>query len=176
MTDVSQEIAEYEARLVEALSRIQNGIDKWPKAPAEDASPTTAEDTPSPSVAPDEVAKLREELEEERTANAQLQQRVRQIRRKQEERVGELEEQLKEVETRNQAFQKEAAKAKRASEGMRQAMQDLQSASEQGAADAHLINRAMMAELEALRAERAADAREIADIVKALEPLVEVEA
>ncbi|MEO1798236.1 MAG: hypothetical protein AAFR53_14685, partial [Pseudomonadota bacterium] len=58
----------------------------------------------------------------------------------------------------------------------RSALEGMQKAAAEAGVDAHLVNRAMMAELEALRAERADDAREISELVDALEPLVGGEA
>ena len=183
MAGQSEDIAAYEARLVAALSRIQAGIAKWPDGGAEagdgsDPDPAQHElpvAMPSAGAADDEIATLRTQLDDERTANAQLQQRVRQIKRKQEERVRGLEAELEDINARYEAAAREAGKLRRASEGLRQALADMEAAAQAGAPDAHLINRAMMAELEALRAERSADAQEISEIITALEPLVEQE-
>ncbi|MEM9854127.1 MAG: hypothetical protein AAF841_06695 [Pseudomonadota bacterium] len=176
MSDGVERITEYEARLVAALGRIEKGLAAWPDQaePVELASPA---DQPAPAPAAEieagKLAALKEQLEEERTANAQLQQRVRQIRRKQDDRVAKLEGELKAMQDRYEEVAREAVKLRRAEGGLRQALSDLQAGAAENAVDAHLINRAMMAELEALRAERTAEAREVAEVIAAIEPLVE---
>ncbi|MEM1232652.1 MAG: hypothetical protein AAGH70_00870 [Pseudomonadota bacterium] len=172
MSDKPQELAEYEARLGAALGRIAAGIATWPDK-------AVAGEEPAPVPAPalidgvgegDDLAALRAELEDERTANAQLNQRVRQIRRRHEERVVDFEARIAEAEARAEAAERTVAKMRTASEDMRRTLSDIDA---EGAPDAHLVNRAMMAELEALRAERAADATEIAEVMTALAPLVQ---
>ncbi|MEM6728545.1 MAG: hypothetical protein AAF618_08595 [Pseudomonadota bacterium] len=172
MADKAEEIAGYEARLQEALARIEAGLGKIEAGSVPVAEPGLPLDAPATA----ELETLRKELEEERAASSQLQARVRQIRRKQDERVTKLEAELADAKERYDSVVKEAAKMRRSEEGMRQALADMQSAARDGGIDAHLINRAMMAELEALRTERSADAREISDIIAAIEPLVEQEA
>ncbi|MCH2077671.1 MAG: hypothetical protein MK180_12480 [Rhodobacteraceae bacterium] len=178
MAETSDDIAEYEERLQSALGRIAAGMAKWPDAaaPAE-ATQEMLDIEPEVAVAPEvgEVEKLNAELEDERTANAQLNQRVRQIKTRHGETVAELEEQLAAALQRAEAAEQATEKVRRTSEEMRKVMGEIEAAAQDGAVDAHLINRAMMAELEAMRAERSADAAEIADIMSALAPLVEEE-
>ena len=59
--------------------------------------------------------------------------------------------------------------------GLREELRRMREALDQGMADAPLVNRAMQAELEALRAVRAAETTEMADILSALAPLVDAE-
>jgi predicted nucleic acid-binding Zn-ribbon protein len=58
---------------------------------------------------------------------------------------------------------------------LREELRRLREAAEQGMADPQLINRAMLAELEALRATRAAETTEMAGILAALTPILETE-
>lgn len=181
MADTPEDIAAIEARLQAALGRIAAGVAKWPdaatQAPAEAPAAPDPAPAPAEAPAPDMAAleKAQAELEDERTANAQLNQRVRQIRKRHEEKVASLEAELAAATGRAKAAEQAAEKVRRASEEMRKVVSEIEAAAQEGAVDAHLINRAMMAELEALRAERSADAAEIADIMSALAPLVEEE-
>jgi len=177
MSDVSEDMAGLEARMTAALARIQAGIEKLPAA-AFLADPTIGEAYDAPPVADaggsEKVAELEAKLEEERTANAQLEQRVRQIKRRQESRVSELEAEVARVQAQLVDIEKQNAKLRRTGAEMRSALEDLQtSARDGGGPEARLINRAMMAELEALRAERAADAADIGALISTLEPLLE---
>lgn len=175
MAETSEDIAQYEARLQAAFGRIAAGMAKWPEAgaTAEAVPEEVSEAAPEPQTG--ELEALRSELEDERTANAQLNQRVRQIKSRHEETVAELEAQLAAALERADAAEQATDKVRRTSEEMRKIMGEIEAAAQDGAVDAHLINRAMMAELEAMRAERTADAAEIADIMSALAPLVEEE-
>ncbi|MEL6689091.1 MAG: hypothetical protein AAFP28_02125 [Pseudomonadota bacterium] len=178
MAETSDDIAEYEARLQAALGRIAAGMAKWPDVTeAAEATQEMLDIEPAAAPAPEagEVEKLRAELEDERTANAQLNQRVRQIKTRHEETTSDLEAQLAAALQRADAAEQATEKVRRTSEEMRKIMGEIEAAAQDGAVDAHLINRAMMAELEAMRAERKADAAEIADIMSALAPLVEEE-
>ncbi len=170
MSDISQ----YEARLVQALGRISAGLALWPDTPAPAVAPEPVVETaPEPDDADaGELARLRIELEDERTANAQLEQRVKQIRRKQEGRVEQLETELASSKAALGEAERQTARLRRSSEDLRQALETLQKATADGLSEPHLINRAMMAELEALRAERAQDANEIGDLLSLMEPLV----
>ncbi|MEO0485081.1 MAG: hypothetical protein AAF092_04115 [Pseudomonadota bacterium] len=173
MTESTEAIAGYEARLVDALARIEAGIGRWPAPAAPAPAPQEQIATPAPAAPAEEGAEqLRAELEEERVANAQLQQRVKRIRRKQEQTVQTLEEKMESLQAELANSERQVAKLRRSGEDMRAALKDLQEAAEASAPDAHLINRAMMAELEALRAERATDAAEISGLISALEPLL----
>lgn len=170
MAEPSEDLAAYEARIQAALGRIADGVAKWPEA---QPAAAVVEEAPAPETEPaGDVGQLQADLEEERTANAQLNQRVMQIRKRHEERIEEFQGDVAAAEARADEAEKALAKLRRASEDMRQVLAEIDVAA---APDAHLINRAMMAELEALRAERSADAAEIADIMTALAPLVEEE-
>jgi len=90
MTDIS----DLQARITAALDRIGTGLEALDKASA--TEPADA----------GEVARLTEALEEERTANAQLEERVRSIRAKQESAVETL---ASEVERLRRLLQEEEA-------------------------------------------------------------------
>ena len=177
MPDATQEIAGLEARLAAARGRIEAGLAHWPSEASAEVETAPVEEAPdAPSDDSGELAKLREELEEERSAYAQLQQRVKQIRRRQEEKVKGLEAELEKARAGIEAAEAQSDKVRWTNKDMRQALRQMQEASSSDAGvDAHLINRAMMAELEALRADRAAEAREVGALIEALEPMDAVE-
>ena len=172
MSEISETLAQYEERLTSALARIQAGLGKWPDAgPAETEEPTPVEAAPAAPMPADagEVAELKAALEDEKTANAQLEQRVKQIKDRQQAQVEELEAEVKTLRAQLASAEKNAAKLRRSSEDARNALEALQTSAKEGMAEPHLMNKAMMAELESLRAERAADAAEISDIITAIE-------
>jgi hypothetical protein len=190
------EIAEYERRISEALSRIAYGIETLqarpqalPDAPASDrvtwdtevygteplteAAPVAhayVERAPA-ATEPSEggVDALQAELKAEREANFQLSERVRAIREKQEATEAALERKLGKATRLAEAATTEIARLKRANADLIALNGALTSAA--GTVDPHLVNRSMQAELEALRAARAAEAQELAELILALEPL-----
>lgn len=157
------DLAEYERRISYALERINRGMQLLAARP----TPTSA---PAPAADPAMLADLRDALEAERTANAQLSERVRAIREKQETTLSALERRLAAATHGQDQAAQEIARLKRANAELVAANRALSTSG--GAPDPHLINRAMQAELESLRAARAADLVEITDIMTALEPLV----
>ena len=173
------ELVEYERRIAYALERIGRGVETLAerRAPVEATVPEPESELGpkmpvEPMAAQDsaEIVALREALEGERAANAQLTERVRAIREKQETTLGTLERRLGQATRALEAVQAEANKLKRANADLVEVNRTLVEAG--GQASAHLINRAMQAELEALRAARAWEVAELAEILAGLEPIV----
>lgn len=166
------ELAEYERRITDALERIGRGADVLISHRHPVAEPVVAlpEAEPEPEPESAEMAELRERLEAERAANAQLTERVRAIREKQETTLAALERRLVQATRALDVAQGEASRLKRANADLVEANRMLVETG--GRAEAHLINRAMQAELEAMRAARAWEASELAEIIGGLEPLV----
>ena len=173
------ELVEYERRIAYALERIGRGVETLAERRAQVVEPVVVEPPvvepvaePALTVAQDsaEVVALREALEVERAANAQMTERVRAIREKQETTLGALERRLGQATRAFEAVQAEANKLKRANADLVDVNRALVEAGAQ--ASAHLINRAMQAELEALRAARAWEVAELAEILAGLEPIV----
>ncbi len=153
------EIEELERRLISALNRIETGV-------AGLARPVEVADTS------DQESDLQEALEAERMANAQLEERVKAIKSKQENMVASLEAQVKDL---TQAAANDTAtlrQLKQVNAQLRESNAALREANEAGVGDAHLINKAMLAELEALRATRAADVNDMDSILADLKPLI----
>ena len=145
-----------------------------PEAPARPPMPAALERAAAMGAAlagadPAELARLREALESERMANAQLSERVRAIREKQETTLSALEKRLATATRSLETAQTEVTRLKRANLDLAEANRALIEAGNEPAP--HLINRAMQAELEALRAARAEEAAELAEILGGLAPL-----
>jgi len=120
-----------------------------------------------------EVADLKQALEDERLANAQLEERVKAIKDKQDARLSELEaNEAKNRETLAE-LDDQLQRLRKANEQLRKNNVALRDANSEGVGEPHLINKAMLAELEGLRASRSSDASEAAAILDALKPLVE---
>ena len=148
------QINELEARITAALDRIAQGLE--------------ARQETGPETTSDEVAALKQQLEDEKLANAQLEERVKALRDK-----------LAAAEAANEAWQSEQSQAMRkldhdlqslrkANQQLRDNNQALREANQSGGAEPHLINKSMLAELEGLRATRAADRDEVEAVLAEL--------
>ena len=103
-----------------------------------------------------DTAELQEALEDERVANAQLTERVRKMSERQEEALAEARAASEATQTRVAAMDLELQRLRKANDQLRESNAALRTANEEGVGEPHLINTAMMAELEGLRAARAA--------------------
>ncbi|MEP1767631.1 MAG: hypothetical protein ABJJ53_13455 [Sulfitobacter sp.] len=150
------DIEELQRRITAAMDQVAFGLDKMGAA----------------SSGPDEET-LRK-LEDERTANAQLEERVRSLRSKSETEFATLRTQVEEGAARMAQLDIELQRVRRANAQLSDACAALREANTEGVGEPHLINKAMLAELEGLRAARAADVAEASTILANLQPLVEV--
>ena len=144
-----------QGRLAAAMDRIANAASTLESAGADDS------------------AALRAELEDEKLANAQLTERVRKLSEQQDGAVAEAKAAAQAAEARTAALDLELQRLRQASDQLRSSNEALRKANEEGVGEPHLINKAMMAELEALRAARAADIAEASSIIGALTPLLD---
>jgi len=154
------------------LDRIGRSIDALPPAVAGTTTGTAAP-APSASGRPGDTAEtalLREALEAERTANAQLTERVRAIKERQENMVGQLERKVARLTQQLDAQGLEVARQKRANAGLTESLRALREAN--GSVDARLVNKSILAELEALRAARASEIAEMDEILHELKPFI----
>lgn len=151
------EISDFEKRITAALSRIRRQVE--------------ALDRPSADPG-DSVPALRLKLEEERTVNAQLEERVRALKDRQETRITDLEAQVVAGRARLADLDHEVQRLQQANAELRAVAGEMTRALHDGVAEPELVNKAMMAELEALRAARAADRAEMEAILAELEPIV----
>ncbi|MFZ5709109.1 MAG: hypothetical protein ACOY4T_05395 [Pseudomonadota bacterium] len=174
------EIKDYERRIAAAFDRIVAQMAAFaaaPGLPGSGRSGGPAGDTGGDAGtglggAAGEIAALRDALEAERTANAQLTERVRAIREKQETVVASLERTVARLSQQLDAQGRELARLKRANAGLTETSRALAAAAEAGPPDAGSVNRALAAELEALRAARAAEIAEMDEILSELKPLI----
>ena len=149
------DISELERRITAALDRAGQAMERLSAAQPEESGPDLAA-----------------ELEAERVANAQLEERVRAIKEKQETMVAGLEAEVARLRGQVTSRDGELQRIKSVNEELRTSNAALREANASGLADAHLVNGAMMSELESLRASRAADRAEIDDILATLEPVL----
>ena len=148
------QIEELQRRITMALDRIGQGL--------ESAAASGGED----------VDALRRDLEEEKLANAQLKERISKLKAS---HAKELEEakaasgkqgaELTKLDAELQALRK-------ANQQLRDNNQALREANAAGVAEPHLINKAMLAELEGLRASRAADSAEVGAILSKIDDVL----
>ena len=158
------QIADLEQRIASAFARIAAGVEALEAAPAA-----------APAREAGELAALQTALDEERMAHAQLAERLKMLRDQDAKSQTAL---TAEVATLTRQLDAQGLDVQRLSgtvAQLREELRRLREAAEQGMADPHLINRAMLAELEALRATRAAETTEMADIIAALTPILTAE-
>lgn len=162
------DLPELETRITAALDRIRAGVDGLsvpaPAAPAE------------PAGDPAEVAALQTRLDEEQTANAQLEERVKLLKERQDGKLAELESNVEAGRARAARMDRELQRLRQVNAELRDINNQLREALTQGVSEPHLVNKAMLAELESLRATRAADAAEMDAILEELTPIIEREA
>lgn len=146
------DIEELQRRINAALDRIGQGLESSGGGGAD----------------PSQLADLKQALDDEKLANEQLEERVKNLRDKRnalEEELEALREQNSEALSR---LDGELQSLRRANAQLRENNAALRDANAQGVGEPHLINKSMMAELESLRASRAADQAETSAILSEL--------
>lgn len=149
------QVEELERRITAALDRIDRGVDRL----------GTGSDA-------DRIAQLHAELEDEKLAAAQLEERVKALHEKQDARIAELEAETGAQSEALARLDGELQRLRAVNDQLRASNSALREANERGVGEPHLINKAMLAELEGLRAARAADVAESAAILGALDKLL----
>lgn len=183
-----QDIAELERRITAALERIGAGLDR--AVAASPASPPPAPVIAAPTTGSE--ALLRAELDEERMMTAQLQERIKVITAREaalrEAKPAEpkpvhvpvaqaqLEARIDKMTRQLDVQGLELQRMRKVTVQLREQLSRLREAAEAGSTEPHLINKAMMAELEALRAARASEIAEMDEILSELSPLISAEA
>ncbi len=153
------ELSGLERRITAALDRIAQA----------------AQNLPGPEVAASGAeAALREALEAERTANAQLTERVRAIKERQESLIGQVERKLARANEQLDVQGFELQRLKKANAQLADANRKLIEAQQAGTADPGAAMRALQAEIESLRAARKAEIAELEEIMAELRPLAGV--
>lgn len=164
------QIEELHSRITAAMERIGAGV-------------ATLGEQSGAGLAP--AAETIAALEEEKLANAQLEERLRALKRRHEEELDVLRAELDqsaeteklraELAAQTTAMTRldtDVQRLRQANEQLRASNMALRAANEAGVGEPHLINKAMLAELEGLRAARAADAAEAGAVLARLEPLL----
>lgn len=160
------DIVELERRILYAMERVRAGLDRLAEGPA-----ARAEHFPGANGTA-EMAMLRADLEAEQAANAQLTERVRAIKDRQETVIGGLEDRVAQLTASLEAQGAELQRQRRVNGDLTTANRKLTDAARANLADPALLNSAMATELEALRAARHAEMAEMEDILAELKPLI----
>lgn len=160
------DIAELERRLSAALDRIRIGLAAQASAPKPGVSVDTAD-------LEARVERLQVELAAEKQAVADLEARVKTLKERQESKIADLSAAAETAKSQVIALAADLQHLRETHAELRVMADRLRSAAEAGAVQPELINRAMQAELDALRAERQTDAAEIAAVLAALAPIIE---
>lgn len=142
-------------------SRIMAALDRM--AAATEALETTP---------PDNQDDLKTALEEEKTVNAQLSERVRVLAERQEQALAAMEARSQDAVARMKALDLELQRLRRVNGELQSVCEALRDANEEGVGEPHLINRAMVAELEAMKAMRQTEIAESDEIIAAMIPLL----
>ncbi|GAB4261671.1 MAG: hypothetical protein Kow0013_06390 [Pararhodobacter sp.] len=172
------DLAPVERRLSDALDRIAQRLEKGGVAAKGRGSVFGLGARPEPTPDPDQAAtisSLREALEKERAANAQLSERVQQVKQRQETTIAQLERRLARLTEQLDLQSLEMLRLKKANAKLMDANTALREAQIEGFPDATLINKSISAELEALQAERRAEMAEMEEILAELKPLIAAE-
>lgn len=154
------QITDLQARITAALDRIGQGLEALERPAEADAGQA------------DEIARLNNALEDERTANAQLEERVRAIKEKQDSAVETLASEVDRLRALLEEEEAAVSRLGRVNAELRANSAALREAMAQGLAEPHLVNKAMMAELEALRAAQGADRAELDAVLGEIAPLI----
>ena len=101
-----------------------------------------------------------------------VEERVRALKERQDGRVAQLEAEVADNRLRLSEGDEDMQRLRQANAELRDIGAQLRVALAEGVAEPQLINRAMLAELEALRAARAADLAEVNAVIAELRPLV----
>ncbi len=170
------QIDEYERRLSLAFDRIAYLADRISGQAAAATAQTSAPAATAPvETAPaddGELVKLRAELADERLANAQLEERVKAIRQKQDTQVSVLDTQVREQQAAMSALEIQLEQLRQANAQLAASNAALREANAAGVGDAVLVNDGLQAELASLKADRAAERAEVDGVLAVLTPLL----
>lgn len=183
LEDTRRALSEAQARLEEAASEQESAQEAEARAAmqaeidalraqvenAEDIAPLKAEleQLRSQTVNPELVEQLREEnaaLKAELSNSERLSELLAELEMLRAERVSHGEAMSR--------LDGDLQRLRKANDQLRKVVSELRTANEAGVGEPHLINSAMLAELEALRAQRATDASEVHAVLSKLGPLL----
>lgn len=158
------DIQDFELRINAALERIRQAAETL-GAGAKGMVSSEAE------VDPGDLDALRLALQNERSANLQLEERVRAIRERQESQVTQLELRVAKLTARADSAEEELARLRSVNDQLRANNTALRAANAAGLGDADLINDSVVTELEAVRLLREGDRAELDAIINELTAL-----
>ncbi|MBE0413316.1 hypothetical protein [Yoonia sp.] len=147
------DISALESRITAALDRIRQGIEAQKSTLPADHTLSSA-------------------LENERAANAELVERVRQLKERQDTQVASLVARVESQRVQMIRLDEELQRLRASNTQMREMNSSLREALSNGVAP-ELLDNAMAAEVEALAAQRASEAAEVDAILRQLKPLIE---
>ena len=151
------QIEDLQNRIAAAMDRIGAGMEALSLQPPAIAGPDP---------------ELMAQLEDEKLANAQLEERLRALHARHEGELETLQADLKRQSEAMARLDMDVQRLRAANDQLRDSNGALRQANQEGVGEPHLINKAMLAELEALRATRATDAAEVEAVLSKLEPLL----
>lgn len=163
------DITELERRITSALDRIGAGLDGMGAATPDGPDP---ELQAALDAAQARIEELEQALTDEKLANAQLEERMKAVREKADRHSAAMDIQAFEQQQSTAKLDADLQRLRRAAEDLRTSNLSLREALEQGISEPHLINKAMLAELETLRATRAVEIAQADALLASLEPLV----
>lgn len=158
-----EDFAELERRFSKAFERIHSGLGVL--------SEKAGRQTDAAHVA--QVSALRAELEAEKGASAELRDRLRGLEADHAGKVDALEAKLAEARGNMTALDTELQRLRQATDELLETSEALRAAQEEGITEPHLINQALLAELDALNAIRKGELVEIEAVLSELRPLAE---
>jgi uncharacterized protein YhaN len=148
-------IEELERRINVAFDRIGQAVDGF-------VSPTTGAG----------IGDLQDALLTEQTANAQLTERLRVVKAREASQAAEAAEKVDRLNRALDAQGLELQRMKKTAIQLRESLAALRETQTEAVADPHLVNRAMLTELEALRATRLTEMAQMEVILAELHPLI----
>jgi len=148
-------IEELERRITAAFDRIGQAVDGF-------VPPVTGAGT----------GELQDALLTEQTANAQLTERLRVVKAREASQVAEAAEKVDRLNRALDAQGLELQRMKKTVIQLRESLAALRETQTEAVADPHLVNRAMLTELEALRATRLTEMAQMEAILAELHPLI----
>ena len=154
-------IAELERRITAALDRIGQGLDRLPASDAPAALPG------------DNATALHEALETERSAAAQLAERLRKVKEREANAKVEAEARIADLTAARDQQAAELQRLRKTVAQLRDTLTAQNEAIRAGVTEPQIINKSLLAELEALRAQRRSESAEMEAILTALSPLIE---
>ena len=108
-------------------------------------------------------------------ANAQLEARVATLKDRQDGQISAMNDAVEGYRKTAEQTDRDLQRLRQVNAELRDINDQLRKAASEGVAEPHLINKAMLAELEALRASRAADIAEVDAVLNELKPLISEE-